>query len=237
MKVLENVLNQRSWLLYILYCFILWVLMFLNTEYLPTEELFNHYTQEQLEESYTDQYNDIASEFEDDLEDFEIEQESTYITDYIIDFAFILMQTSIQFIIIGAFVYGSIVIFQVAEHISFLRILKAVIVAEYVFIIPRMVKFLWFSIKVDYSYQQLRDFSSMSLYNLMGESDYPLWLVYLLKALNIYEVIYCVLLVYCISIITKLQLKLISKPVILSYMLFLSMWVGLRVWINLLFTN
>lgn len=235
MNFLEKFLEGNGWLLYMLYCLTLWLLIFFNSEYIATEELYNEYRQKQIEENYTDQYNEIATEFEEDLDGFEDEEESYEVTDSLFDLLFIVIQSSTQFFIISVFIYVALTFNQRTENVSFKTIFKSVIVAEFVFFLPRIVKLIWFSILDEYSYKDLIDFSSLSLYSLLKGVNYPTWLNHSLKLFNIYEVLYLILLVSCVHILSQIKIRHLYRHVTLAYATFLFIWVCLRIYLGTIF--
>ena len=69
--------------------------------------------------------------------------------------------------------------------------------AEFLFVVPAVIKLLWFSfIKTSYTLQDLQYFSPLSLVNFFNPIGLNPWLIYPLQLLNAFELLYWVVLAY-----------------------------------------
>lgn len=78
---------------------------------------------------------------------------------------------------------------------SFKKLMHEAVQAEFVMVLPGVVKLLWFSfVRLDYSLQDLQYFSPLSVFSLFNSAEVESWLIYPLQLLNLFEVAYwCVL--------------------------------------------
>lgn len=71
---------------------------------------------------------------------------------------------------------------------AFTRFFRLVIIAEFVFILPMLIKIFWFSfIQTDYSLIELQHFSPLSIFSLFNHTEVEPWLAYPLQILNLFE--------------------------------------------------
>lgn len=127
-------------------------------------------------------------------------------------------------------------VIQVTEEISYGSIFKVTILSEFVFFIPKIVKYTWFALQDGgYTYQDVQNFNPFSVYGLLNANQIAIWLVYPLKFLNIFELIYIVILMSGISTIFKLKTKKIGLTVTLSYLSLMFLWICLRIYLSTIF--
>ena len=87
-------------------------------------------------------------------------------------------------------------IFILGLKTRFIEIFKVVVIAEFIFFIPILMKFIWFGfIHRDYDLMELMNFAPLSLDNILDSSGAP-WLTPTLKSLNLFELCYWLLLSY-----------------------------------------
>jgi hypothetical protein len=230
----QRLLDGNGWLLFILFCLVLWLFVFLNKEYVVTEELYNEYTTSKMQEKY-DGYDELSSEFGDDIDDFE-EEESNQWADVLFDFGFITLQSLFQFAFIATFLYVGLVLTQSTEELTFQSILKVVVVAEFIFFVPKLIKYSWFIFKGSgYRFEDVKNFNPLSLYGMFQPAGVADWLVYPSKFINVFEVLYMGLLVLGISIISKTSTKNVVFPVIGSYLFLMVLWISFRIYLSTVF--
>lgn len=74
---------------------------------------------------------------------------------------------------------------------SFKEIVRIVIIAEFVWLIPSFITLIWFGlIDVDYSLREVQYFKPLSLLNLFEVSEVDGWLIFPLQSLNLFEIAY-----------------------------------------------
>lgn len=111
---------------------------------------------------------------------------------------------------------------------GFKRFFDIAIVAEFVFLISVILKLLWFGfIKTNYTLQDLQYFSPLSAIGLFNPTELDPWFVYPIQLLNLFEVLYWVVLAY--------QLKPVLNEDFSSSLGFVgrTYGVGLVIWVIL----
>jgi len=100
--------------------------------------------------------------------------------------------------------------------------------AEFVFLIPKIVKIFWFTIvETSYTLQDIQAFAPLSFMTFLSPVELDTWLVYPIRLLNVFEVFYWVVLAY--------QLKEVIGKNLLASIGFVAKTygVGLFVWVVL----
>lgn len=110
--------------------------------------------------------------------------------------------------------------------ISFKKLFKIALIAEFLFIIPSLIKLFWFLfIQKDFELLDLQTFYPLSILNLLNVKDIPQWLLYPFQIVNVFEIIYWFLLAYGISLVAKERLPKMIGLVASSYGVGLFVWV------------
>lgn len=107
----------------------------------------------------------------------------------------------------------------------FVKIWKFALVAEMVFLIPELIKMVYFIVAIkDVGYQEIIDFSPLSLYSLVGSETLAAKYHYPLKTLNLFEPAYAGLMILGYHSISRKDLATSTKVVGFSYGLGLILW-------------
>lgn len=110
--------------------------------------------------------------------------------------------------------------------ISFKKLFQITLIAEFLFVIPSLIKLFWFLfVQKEFELQDLQTFYPLSLLNLLNVKDIPQWLLYPFQLVNVFEVIYWFLLAYGISLVARERLPKMLGMVASSYGVGLFVWV------------
>jgi hypothetical protein len=105
-------------------------------------------------------------------------------------------------------------------------VLGVVIGAEYVFLIPEVIKIIWFmAIETDPNYHDIRAFYPLSLMHFFDYYSIDKRWAYPLRALNVWEIAYWFLLVSGIHHYARKERKIVWLIVACSYILLFLMWI------------
>ena len=114
------------------------------------------------------------------------------------------------------------------DRFTFRPFFSAAIQAELVFLLPILLKMLWFLfVKTDYDLNDLGQFYPLSAANLVNLSKLSPYLLFPLQTLNLFEVAYWLLLAYGITQETDLKFGRALGLVASSYGVGLLLWVVL----------
>ncbi|MDI9878355.1 hypothetical protein [Flectobacillus longus] len=112
------------------------------------------------------------------------------------------------------------------RKVSFSIIFKAVMLAEIPFLIVPVIKLFWFLfIQTHYTLNDLQYFFPLSALQLFDAQKLPSWQVYPLQLLNVFELIYWVLLAYWLKKLLNLSINKSMEVVASSYGTGLLLWV------------
>jgi hypothetical protein len=111
-------------------------------------------------------------------------------------------------------------------EIGFKKFLSIATNSEFVFLIPGMVKLVWFTIfKTSHTLQDIQYFAPFSAINFFNPTELDPWLVYPLLLLNAFEVLYWVVLGYQLREVLSEDLSGSIGFVTKTYGLGLFIWV------------
>jgi hypothetical protein len=112
-------------------------------------------------------------------------------------------------------------------EINFDDILKIAVIGEFIFLVPQIIKFLWFYYsKETYTVDDLKTFFPLSVLNFFDDQKISLLWYYPLKTINIFEVMYWFVLAFLISPLLKKNFNSSLNIVLSSYLPALLVWIS-----------
>jgi hypothetical protein len=140
-----------------------------------------------------------------------------------IPFVYLWKFAVIAFVIwVGCFMFG--------YRVTYAQCWGVVIGAEFIFLVPEVLKILWFLfVHSDPSYHDISAFYPFSLMHFFDYYAIDKRWAYPLRALNIFEIIYWVLLVEGIHHYARKSKKYVWIIVMCSYVLIFFLWLGFYV--------
>ncbi|MER0440342.1 hypothetical protein [Emticicia sp. W12TSBA100-4] len=116
--------------------------------------------------------------------------------------------------------------FFINQKVSFSVLFKAVMLAELPFLLVPFIKLFWFLfIQTQYDFNDLQYFYPLSALQLFEVKNLPTWQIYPLQLLNIFELVYWILLAYWFKRLLNITLTKGMKIVVASYGTGLLLWV------------
>jgi hypothetical protein len=196
-KAYNRIIESNGWLLFLLYFLSSVFLNLTDTTFVNTDIVFAKYLQEKVDSKYeeTDGYID---EFKEDLNNAEIEESSSIDLEEISwDALFILIESCITIFFIASIILLSFVLSGYDKGSEFPTILKLTLISHFIFLIPDMLSIFWFLlIQPDFQFQDLINFSPLSILNLLPTQELPGWLLTLLRPINLFEIGFILLLAF-----------------------------------------
>lgn len=140
-----------------------------------------------------------------------------------IPFVYLWKFTVIAFVLwVGCFLFGF--------RVTYAQCWGVVIGAEFVFLLPEVVKIIWFMIIVpDPDYYEIRQFYPLSLMNFFDYTTIDKKWAYPLRALNAFEIMYWFVLVNGINFHARKDKKTMWLIVSCSYILIFFLWLAFYV--------
>ncbi len=215
MNILLRYYNQRGLNLFILITLLNLLVIWLSKSVLINETVFYNTYSEQLT-------------YDRSMKIFERMKDIAWIS-----YAFVPVLLFIKFTLVSLVLYTGVVLCNLQNRISLGSVFKIVIASEIIFIAAGFAKFLWFYLFAgNYDLKDLGFFYPLSLINIFRESEISgLWR-YPLQTVNLFHIIYILLLSYGLSKISSLDKKDSDRVVILSYLPSLLLWIVLIMFIS-----
>lgn len=151
-----------------------------------------------------------------------------------IGYALIPVVLLIKFSLISIIIYSGIYFCDLHEKISLRKVFGVVIASEIVFLLASLAKFLWFCFFAgNYDLNDMNFFYPLSLGNLFSQSEVDKIWIFPLQILNIFQIIYILLLSYGLYVQTGIQQAKAEKAVLVSYLPGLVIWVTLIMFLTI----
>jgi hypothetical protein len=120
----------------------------------------------------------------------------------------------------------SIAVYFVGNKFNFNELFGVALRAEYIFIIPVILKIIWFSFAhKDYNLIDLQFFYPLSALNIFDINNVQEWLIYPLQTLNIFEIIYWFLLANGLAKVINRDISKSFSVVLAGYGTGLTLWI------------
>lgn len=110
------------------------------------------------------------------------------------------------------------------DKVSYQSVFKVVCLAEMVFLIPAMIKVIWFIIYPPTALEQWSGYYPLSLHSVLSGISIPTVIAYPLQLLNAFELIYILTLAYLLQKLIKYDFDHLMKMVLISYLPALFVW-------------
>lgn len=166
-------------------------------------------------------FNEYSSQlsYERIKEILELNEKYKYITFLLIPLIYILKFSVITIILTIGF-------FFLNDKLEFKKIFNAVTICEAVFLIPVIIKIIWFLfLQTNYTLGDLKSFSPISLINFFDLTKLEKWMLYPIKLINVFEFFYCFTLALSLKNPLNISVKNTLLVVSLSYGTGLLLWV------------
>jgi hypothetical protein len=139
----------------------------------------------------------------------------------------------IKYLVIAGIIQGGMLIYSI--EVRFSKILKIVIIAEFIFLIPILIKILWFTFVVPtYDLKELSFFTPLSMLNLFTAGSISSLWVYPLSLINVFDICYIFMLAYGVKKIVNISYDNSLKIIVGSYVPGLFLWVVFVLFVNVM---
>ena len=143
---------------------------------------------------------------------------------------FFLLKLSVLagIIYIGCFLFD--------KTVSFNNCFKIMLVAEFSMLLSVLLKVLWFIINEPSSIQEIQFFYPISLIQLFTPQQIPEYLIYPLQQVNVFEIVYWLLIIFGIMSFTQKDFLYAIKVTAFSYGISIFVWIVFIVFFKLQFS-
>ena len=195
---LSPLYETKRWPLFLLLCLISFLLLFVKKVFIESETAAFEFLQGRPEGSILQILSGLQ-----------------YLT---IPVIYLWKLTVISFVVwIGCSMFG--------YKVSYAQCWQVALVSEFIFAIPELIKILWFSmITTDPTLFEIQQFYPLSLISFADPETLDKRFIYPLKALNVFEIIYWLMLIFGVHYYAKKQIKISAIIIASSYVLMFFLW-------------
>lgn len=119
-------------------------------------------------------------------------------------------------------------------NVEFIRLFKIALLSDIVFLVPPILKLVWFiTIVPNYDLTDIQFFFPLSAFNLVRPEGIEPWMFYPLQIINIFEIIYWVLLAMGLRTILNASFSKSLAMVLSSYGVSLLLWVTFVIFLTI----
>ena len=214
--MVERFLAIKSWRLIIGVVFANLLILFLSQMALINEVVFFNTYSEQLT-------------YDRAMEIFARMRSLTWVS-YIITPVLLLL----KFSAISVLIYIGVFFSDLHREITLGKIFKVVVVSEIVFVVASIIKLLWFIFFAgNYTLDDMSFFYPLSLLNFFSRSEVASYWVYPLQTVNIFQLVYILLLAMGLSRISSIKREKADRVVIATYVPAIAVWAALIMFLTL----
>jgi hypothetical protein len=205
-SIIEDIKSLNKNLLFGFLCISVILITYFTANTLVSEELYFNNFGEQMNYDQIRSFLDMQYKYQ-------------WITYLVLPVIYLLKLSLLTLVLLAGTIFWNI-------KISFTKLFQIALIAEFLFILPAIIKLLWFMfVKKDYELMDLQTFYPLSLLNLLNAKDMPQWLIYPLQLVNVFELLYWFILSYGIALVTKERWPKMLGLVASSYGVALFVWV------------
>lgn len=178
--ILINRLELDGRLVFILLVLITFLISFIIQEFILTSQIIEEYFLDVLNISFAYELVEFRNKWD-------------WLNYLLMPIIFIL-----KFILISGWILSGTILY--GYKLSFKSIYNAVLVSEFVWLIPSIILVIWFGLfDSDYSFTDVQYFRPMSLLSLFSISSLDNWLIIPLQSINIFQVLYLLVLTFILK--------------------------------------
>lgn len=197
---IKNIFELDRRLVFLLFLLLTFLISFIIQEFILTSQIVEDYLAESLSISLAFELADLRNKWD-------------WLNYVLLPIIFIL-----KFILISGWILSGTILY--GYKVSFKSIYDAVLVSEFVWLIPSIILIIWFGLfDSDYSFTDVQYFRPMSLLNIFDISSLNNWLIFPLQSINIFQVLYLLVLTFMLKLTLNKGFKEtlnFSVPVYLS---------------------
>lgn len=140
----------------------------------------------------------------------------------------------IKFSALSVLLYVGVFFNDLHKEITLTKIFKVVVVSELAFVVASIIKLLWFIFFAgNYTLDDMSFFYPLSLINLFSRSEVASYWIYPLQTVNIFQLVYVMLLALGLSRISSIKREAADKVVLATYVPGIVVWVALIMFLSI----
>lgn len=206
----EVIMSVKGWKLFLGIVSLNLLVIFLSQNILINDIVFFNTYSEQLT-------------YDRSMELFQLMKSYSWVS-YILVTVFLLL----KFTAIAVLLYIGVYFNDIHRELPLGRIFKMVIISESIFVTASIFKLLWFAFFAgNYTLDDISFFYPLSLINLFNRSEVATYWVYPLQTVNLFQLLYVLLLSFGLSKVGSVKKSLAEKVVLSTYVPAIAVWISL----------
>lgn len=151
-----------------------------------------------------------------------------------IAYAITFVMLILKFTSVSILIFIGVFFADLQREITLGNVFKVVIISELIFIAASVVKIVWFIFFVSsYTLEDLSFFYPLSLINLFTESEVASYWVYPLQTVNLFQVLYVLMLAYGLGGVGGVRRQSTDKVVLSTYIPGLAIWIAVVMFLTI----
>ena len=140
----------------------------------------------------------------------------------------------VKFSALSVLLYVGVFFNDLHKEITLAKIFKVVVVSELAFVAASIIKLLWFIFFAgNYILDDMSFFYPLSLINLFSRAEVASYWIYPLQTVNIFQLVYALLLALGLSRISSIKREAADKVVLATYVPGIVVWVVLIMFLSI----
>jgi hypothetical protein len=231
-RLIQNILKSNLGLLILFFFTFAFCLQLINTDFVSNDKIWYEYLSEQEDQKYNDEYDEYIADFEEDLKEIDLgEQDDDYGWDFfIMDSIMVLVPFLIACVGLASLIFIGFQFNEQQKHITYSVVLKSSILSYLAFFLKDIYTAIHFLVfRSNYQYediQKVNDQLSFALSDLMEGAAQSSLMIDILKDLNLYFLVYILLIPFFLHIATNQSyrklLVAVALPILCGFILFES---------------
>ena len=216
MNIPTFILSQRNTVLFTVLIAISMLCAWLINQQVLTQEVYYRSMGEQLTMDQIDSMLTLQNKYE------------------WVSYLFVALTGLIKYSLIATVLYTGV--FLAGFKVGFGRIFKLVLVAEFVMLLPMLIKTIWFTlVGSDYSLEDIQYFYPLSLLSVVDYKQVDALWYYPLQVLNVFELLYWIALGWGLHTIIQKDFDRSLRIVLGSYLPALVLWIVVVMFLTVTF--
>lgn len=141
----------------------------------------------------------------------------------------------LKILLVTLCVYTGILLLNI-KSLSWSKVFGAVVVADMIFLIPAIIKMVWFTFQADYTLEDVQYFLPGSMLNIFEPKQLEQWLLYPIQSVNIWELLFFLALAFGLKKYLDDDFSRSMGLVVSTYGVGLVVWIVFVTFLTLNFT-
>jgi hypothetical protein len=193
-----------------------------NTDFVSNDKVWHEYVAKKEDVKYQDEYDSYLADFQEDLKEIDLPEESSYGWDYfVMDASFILAPFAVACLGLALLLFTGFQFSNELKTIKLSTVFKSTLLAYFVFYLKDIIAIFYFLFfKTDYKFEDIQAFEGkFALHvNKLQLVDNDAWFYDILGDLSIYLLIYILLIPLFLKLTTEYSYRKIAQAMLIPFL-------------------